>query len=357
MEELTILVVDDTKENIHILVESLDDYDIAVAKDGKSALEIVREETIDLILLDVMMPEMDGYEVCARLKEDETTKDIPVIFLTAKVDIEDEIKGLRLGAVDYISKPFNPTLVRQRVQNHLLLKEAKDVLKNQKDYLQEEVKKRTKEIEDVQNITINAMTSLAETRDTDTGNHIVRTTQYVKVLCQKLATKEKYADTLTPETIEIISKSAALHDIGKIGIKDSILLKPGKLSDEEFAQMKRHSSIGYEALANAEKSVVESESTFLSYAKEIALYHHEKFAGGGYPTGKSGQGIPLSARIMALADVYDALVSKRVYKAAFSHDKALGIILEESGRHFDPAVVEAFLASQDAFIEITNRYQ
>ncbi len=356
MQEATILVVDDTKENIHILYNLLDEYDIAVAKNGKRALEIANNEEIDLILLDVMMPEMDGYEVCSTLKQNQKTKDIPIIFLTAKVDIEDEIKGLELGAVDYISKPFNPTLVKQRVKNQLLLKEANDILQNQKQYLKDEVQKRTKEIEDIQNITINAMTTLAETRDTDTGNHIIRTTKYTEALCKELLRQGLFKEILTDESIKKISQSAALHDIGKIGIPDNILLKPGKLSDEEFEMMKTHSQIGYEALLHAEQSIQNPESCFLHFAKDIARSHHEKYNGKGYPQGLCGEEIPLVARVMALADVYDALVSKRVYKDAMSHDKAMGIINSERGEHFDPVVVDAFLKIEDEFIDITKRY-
>lgn len=352
MQKKTILVVDDTKENIHILVELLDEYDVAVAKDGKTAINIVNSEKIDLILLDVMMPEMDGYEVCEILKD----KDIPIIFLTAKVDIKDEIKGLKLGAVDYISKPFNPSLVKQRVKNQLLLKEAKDVLKNQKQYLKEEVQKRTKEIEDIQNITINAMTMLAETRDTDTGNHIIRTSKYVEALTTHLAKQQKYQSDFTPENIKRISQSAALHDIGKIGIADNILLKPGKLSDDEYEKMKQHAQIGYNALLNAQNSIENFQSSFLDYAKEIALSHHEQFDGKGYPQGLKGEEIPLTARVMALADVYDALVSKRVYKEAFSHEKAVDIIKEQRNKHFDPEIVDAFLDIEDEFIRITQTY-
>lgn len=356
MQDATILVVDDTKENIHILYSLLEEYDIAIAKNGAKAIEIAKTGQIDLILLDVVMPEMDGYEVCKILKKDDKTKNIPVMFLTAKEDVSDEIRGLELGAVDYISKPFNPLLVKQRVKNQLLLKEASNILHSQKQYLKNEVEKRTKEIEDIQNITINAMTTLAETRDTDTGNHIIRTTKYTEALCKELAKKEQFKEHMTPENIKKISQSAALHDIGKIGIPDSILLKPCKLSDEEFETMKTHSQIGYEALFNAEQNIQNPESSFLHYAKDIARSHHEKYNGKGYPQGLSGEEIPLVARIMALADVYDALVSKRVYKNAISHEKALSIIKSESGEHFDPNIVEAFLNIEKEFIEITSRY-
>jgi putative two-component system response regulator len=356
MQDATILIVDDTKENIHILCSLLKEYDIAVAKNGTKALEIVKTEQIDLILLDVMMPEMDGYEVCKILKKDDKTKDIPVMFLTAKEDISDEIRGLELGAVDYISKPFNPSLVKLRVKNQLLLKEVSNILHSQKQYLKNEVEKRTKEIEDIQNITINAMTTLAETRDTDTGNHIIRTTKYTEALCKELAKKEQFKEYMTSENIKKISQSAALHDIGKIGIPDSILLKPGKLSEEEFETMKTHSQIGYEALLNAEQNIQNPESSFLHYAKDIARSHHEKYNGKGYPQGLIGEEIPLAARIMALADVYDALVSKRVYKNAISHEKALSIIKSENAEHFDPNIVEAFLNIENEFIEITSRY-
>lgn len=356
MSDETILVVDDTNENIHILVDLLDEYEIVVAKDGQKAIDIARSEPIDLILLDVMMPEMDGYEVCEILKKDDKTEDIPIIFLTAKIEVDDEINGLKLGAADYISKPFDPFLVKQRVKNQLLVKRANDILKEQKKFLETEVQKRTQEIEDIQNITINAMTTLAETRDTDTGDHIVRTTKFVEALCKQLAKKECYKKELASENIKKISQSAALHDIGKIGIPDNILLKPGKLSYEEFDKMKTHSQIGYNALANAEKSIKNSHSSFLHYAKEIARSHHEKYNGQGYPQGLKEKEIPLSARIAALADVYDALVSKRVYKDAMSFDEAIKIIKSERGEHFDPEVVDAFLEIEVEFIKITQKY-
>jgi len=356
MSQKTILVVDDTEENIDILVNMLTGYDIAVALDGEGALEIANSEEIDLILLDVMMPVMDGYEVCKRLKESEKTRDIPVIFLSAKIEIEDEIKGLELGAVDYISKPFSPPRVKERIKNHLLLKEAKDCLRDQNEYLEAEIRRRTKEIEATEDATISVMASLAETRDSDTGNHIVRTSEYVFLLSRYLSKNPKYSDKLDEKSLEMMYKSAPLHDIGKIGIPDHILLKPGKLEPDEFEKMKEHCKIGYDAIVTAEKKLKEIKVSFLSFAKQIALSHHEKWDGSGYPQGLKGEEIPLCARIMAVADVYDALISERVYKKGMPHEKAVEIIQKDSGTHFDPSVVEAFLALEKEFAAIAKEY-
>ncbi len=356
MSGKTILIVDDTEENVDILVDLLGEYDLAVALDGVRALEIASQESVDLILLDVMMPEMDGYEVCRILKSQQKTKEIPVIFLTAKIEVEDEIKGLELGAVDYIAKPFSPPIIKERVKNHLLLKSAKDCLRNQNEYLETEVKKRTQEIVAIENATINAMASLAETRDNDTGNHIVRTKNYVGLLARHLSKNPKFSERLDERSLEMICKSAPLHDIGKIGIPDHILLKPGKLEADEFETMKTHSKIGHDAIVSAEKNLENIQVSFLSFARQIALSHHEKWDGSGYPEGLKGEDIPLCARIMAVADVYDALISERVYKKGMPHEQAVEIIKKDSGTHFDPDVVEAFVLLEQEFKTIAMRY-
>lgn len=342
----SILVVDDTETNIDILMETLaDEYDVRVALDGESALDYLADELPDLILLDIMMPGMDGYEVCSRLKADPATREIPVIFLTAMTDEQNEAKGLALGAVDYVTKPFSAALVKARVSKQL-------ELKKHQNHLQELVAIRTKELALTREVTIYSLASLAETRDPDTGSHILRTQRYVKALACQLKTLSGFKEILTDELIDLLYNSAPLHDIGKVGVPDSILLKPGKLNKEEFAEMKKHTIYGRNALKVAEEKL--GDNSFMHYARQIAYTHHEKWDGTGYPEGLKGEEIPLSGRLMAIADVYDALISKRVYKPPFSHAKAIDIITKESGSHFDPVMVDALLAIEDEFLHIAS---
>jgi putative two-component system response regulator len=344
----SILVVDDTEENIEILVELLSDiYDISVAMDGEYAIESLKEEIPDLILLDIMMPGIDGYEVCKILKNNENTKYIPVIFLTALTDAREEEKGLNIGAIDYITKPFNPSLVKARVKNQLELKLLRD-------HLEDVVKQRTAQLELTQEITIESMGTLAEYRDPETGGHIKRTKNYIKVLAEKLKTHPKFSSFLTDDTIKRLFQSAPLHDIGKVGIPDHILLKPGKLTDEEFEKMKRHTIFGRDALNRSEEKL--GKNSFLHLAIVMAESHQEKWDGSGYPNGWSGEQIPIPGRLMAVADVYDALISKRVYKEAFTHSKAVRIIQEGRGKHFDPDVVDAFMELTENFRNIALKY-
>ncbi len=293
--------------------------------------------------------------MCRQLKANPVTRDIPVIFLTAKAEVEDERRGLEIGALDYITKPISPPIVLPRVKIHLALKAHSDFLRDKSAFLEAEVAKRTREVMAIQDVTILAMASLAETRDTDTGNHIRRTQFYVKALAQHLATHPKYAAQLTDSYIQMLFKSAPLHDIGKVGIPDRILLKPGKLEPEEFELMKTHTTLGWDAIEHAEKQLG-TEVDFLSTAKEIALFHHEKWNGAGYPQGLAGDAIPLSARLMAVADVYDALISRRVYKEGMPHEQAMQIILEGRGSHFDPDVIDAFEAQHEEFRHIAARF-
>jgi putative two-component system response regulator len=353
----TILIVDDTETNIDILVEVLKEYDVVVALDGATALEIIQQESIDLILLDVMMPVMDGYQVCQELKKNPNTKEIPIIFLTAKIQPDDEIRGLELGAVDYITKPFNPPIVCSRIRNHLLLKKAQDLLKNHNERLEYEVQERTKDISAIQDVTINAMASLVETRDNETGGHILRTQNYILLLIDYLQDHPRFKDELTPNNKEMIYKSAPLHDIGKIGIPDYVLHKPGKLSPEEFDIMKTHTLLGYDAILSAEKVLPNTKLSFLHFARQIALSHHEKWDGTGYPNGLKGDEIPIAARFMALADVYDALISKRAYKEAMAHEQAVEIILRGKEIHFDPDIVDAFQKLHKRFKQIADTYE
>jgi len=355
-EKATILTVDDTPANIDLVREVLSEtYFVQAATSGKMALKIIEKKMPDLILLDVMMPEMDGYEVCEILKANEKTQDIPIIFLTAKVQVEDETKGLALGAVDYITKPISPPILLERVKNHLLLKAHQDFLKHQNEILEERVLERTVQMEELQDVAMVAMGALAESRDPETGNHIRRTQHYVKLLAIQLKDHPKFKDFLTPEVITSLYKSAPLHDIGKVGVEDSILLKPGKLTDEEFDEMKKHTTYGRDAIVAAEQNINVADN-FLTFAKEIAYGHQEKWDGSGYPEGVAGEDIPISARLMAVADVYDALISKRVYKPAFPHEKAVAIILEGKGSHFDPVMVDAFEVIADKFKEVAEQF-
>lgn len=343
-----VMIVDDVETNIDILLNALeDDYIISVATDGQTALEDISENMPDLILLDVMMPDMDGYEVCRRLKAHEKTRKIAVIFLTALSDEQNEAKGLMLGAVDYITKPFNPELVRARVKNHLQLKLYRD-------HLEKLVAERTRDLELTQEAVIESMGTLAEYRDPETGGHIRRTQHYIKVLCEKLRYHPKFSNYLDDPTIDLICKSAPLHDIGKVGVRDSILLKPGKLSDPEFEEMKKHTINGKEAICASTKRL--GANSFLDIAKEIAFSHHEKWDGTGYPERLKGEAIPISGRIMAVVDIYDALISKRVYKLPYSHEKAKAIMLEGKGGHFDPDIIDAFMEIDHQFHRIALEF-
>ncbi|MBU1564310.1 MAG: two-component system response regulator [Proteobacteria bacterium] len=346
--QCSILIVDDTEENVDILIATLGElYDISVAIDGETALEMLEEFTPDLILLDIMMPGIDGYEVCERLKRETRTLKIPIIFLTALSEAQNEEKGLLLGAVDYITKPFNPFLVKARVKNHL-------ELKMHRDNLELLVQQRTSELELTQEVTIESMGTLAEYRDPETGGHIQRTKHYIQILANHLKNHPKFSAILTNETIISLYKSAPLHDIGKVGVPDHILLKPGRLTEGEFEEMKKHTIYGRDTISKAEKKL--GNRSFLHYALEIAESHQEKWDGSGYPNGWSGEEIPISGRLMAIADVYDALISKRVYKAPFSHSKAVAIIRESSGQHFDPDIVEAFLQVSEEFRRIAIKH-
>jgi putative two-component system response regulator len=353
----TVLVVDDTPDNLTLIADLLEDfYQVKVANCGRRALKIVSSSPPDLILLDIMMPDMDGYEVCRRLKGDPATQSTPIIFLTAKSTVEDEQNGLEMGVVDYIVKPISPPILLARVKTHLALKSAADFLRGKNEFLEHEVLKRTAEISAIQDATIQVVTSLAETRDQETGNHIRRTQFYLKAVAERMSRDERFCSVLAPQTIAIMYKSAPLHDIGKVAIPDHILLKPGKLTPEEFEIMKTHTTAGCLAITRAEAQLG-MEVDFLKTAKQIALSHHEKWNGSGYPKGLRGADIPLAARLMAVADVYDAVVSRRVYKEPIPHPDAMKIMLDSRGTHFDPDVLDAFQAVEDEVCAIAQRYQ
>ncbi|MFI3195411.1 MAG: two-component system response regulator [Methylococcaceae bacterium] len=359
LPQKTILIVDDTPDNLAVLGELLMPYyKVRIANSGARALaSAIIEPLPDLILLDIMMPGMDGYEVLKRLKETPDTREIPVIFITALDQTEDEKEGLALGAVDYISKPIRPPIILARIKGQLDIKEARDLLRDKNSWLENEVRRRIYQYQKVQDISMRALASLAETRDNETGNHILRTQGYVNVLAKELATLPEYSQSLTPALIEVYTKAAPLHDIGKVGIPDYVLHKPGKHTPEEWEIMKTHAKVGADAIWRAIQGEDDMEVVnFLCVAIDIAGNHHEKWDGSGYPNGLSGTYIPLSARLMALADVFDALISKRVYKPAFSMEKATEIILAGRGSHFDPDVVDAFITRADDFRTIAGRY-
>lgn len=353
----TILVVDDMPDNLTLIAGLLRGlYRVVAANNGEKAIAIASgEHPPDLILLDIMMPGLSGYDVCQRLKAQPATRDIPIIFLTAMTGTEDETKGLEMGAVDFITKPVNPPVVLARVATQLQVKAAADFLKDQNAYLEAEVKRRGQALAAIQDVTILAMASLAETRDNDTGNHIRRTQHYVRLLARHLQNHPRFRDFLNDETIDLLFKSAPLHDIGKVGIPDRILLKPGRLTPEEFEIMKTHCQLGRDAIQHAEDQLG-IQVDFLHYAKEIAYSHQEKWDGSGYPQGLAGDAIPISARLMAVADVYDALISRRVYKEGMPHAQAIAIICQGRGQHFDPDMVDAFVTLSDQFQAIAQRY-
>jgi putative two-component system response regulator len=336
-EKHTILIVDDTPANIDVLRGLLShEYRIKVALDGERALAIINKESPDLVLLDIMMPGMDGYEVCAQLKSNPSTSKFPVIFVTAKHEVDDETKGLKLGAVDYITKPITPSIVKARVKTQL-------ALYDQERHLETLVELRTAEVEKTRKKIINTLGKAAEYRDEDTGLHVVRMSHYSRLIAE--------AYGLDNWSVKLIYNAAAMHDVGKIGVPDHILLKPGKLDDEEWVIMRSHSKIGSNILGDTEGSEL------LETSKIIALTHHEKWNGKGYPCGLAGEDIPIVGRIVAIADVFDALSSERPYKKPWPEEKILNLLKEESGEHFDPKVVEAFFSVWPSIKMIRDQFQ
>lgn len=318
-----LLLVDDEPTNLQVLRQILqDDYRLLFAKDGDKALELAERENPALILLDVMMPGMTGHEVCARLKSQPATSTIPVIFVTALADVEDEARGFEVGAVDYITKPVSPPIVRARVRTHLSLVRAEELHETRLQIVQR-------------------LGLASEYKDNETGLHVIRMSHYTYVLAKAAGYSEHEADDLL--------NAAPMHDVGKIGIPDAILQKNGKLDDAEWAVMRQHAQIGAEIIG-------EHDSGLLKTARIIALTHHEKWDGSGYPNGLKGEEIPLAGRIVAIADVFDALTSVRPYKAAWPVEEAISLLRRESGRHFDPELVELFIGQMPAILEIKERW-
>ncbi len=349
-----IMLVDDNITNLNIGKTALNDlYDVFTLPSGQKLLMLLEKLTPDLILLDIEMPEMNGYEVIKIIKSNPQTAAIPVVFLTAKSDIGSELEGLSLGAIDYISKPFSPPLLRKRIEVHLLVEDQKKELKHYNDNLQEMVLAKTKTVLELQNAVLKTVAELVEFRDDNTGGHIERTQSYLRILVEEMVVQKLYQSETKGWDIDQLVLSAQLHDVGKISISDSILQKPGKLTAEEFAEMQRHTTYGVNAIRRIERSTTESD--FLAHAKVLAATHHEKWDGSGYPIGLAGQEIPLQGRIMAIADVYDALISERPYKPTFSHEMAVDIIREGSGTHFEPALVSLFLSVADEFDATAKR--
>jgi len=360
-----ILIVDDDLSNVELIGSILGpQYDISFACNGQEGLNQASRQAIDLILLDVMMPGIDGFETCRQLKANTATRDIPVIFLTSLESAADEERGLSLGAEDFIHKPVSPPVMLARVRNHLLLAKTKHELRRHIDQLELLVEKRTEEIGfrdrqliATQSATITAFCSLAEARDNETGNHIRRTQHYVRVLAQALSTHPRFRHVLDAETIQLLFETAPLHDVGKVAIPDAILLKPGRLTAQEWVIMQRHCVAGRDAIVAASNKLDDGNNAYLKCAAEIAYFHHERWDGSGYPDARAGDNIPISARLMAVADVYDALITERVYKEAYSHEKAVQIMTLERGAHFDPDVMDAMLSVSDIFKAIACRYQ
>ena len=327
-------------------------YTVITMPSGEALLRMVKNIKPDLILLDVEMPGLSGYDTIKELKADPQIADIPVIFLTGKTESENELLGLSLGAVDYITKPFSPPLLLKRIEMNLLIKSQKDELRNFNENLVTMVFDRTNDIGRLQDAIIMWTAEMVEFRDEETGQHVERVQKYLEVLLVAMGQTELYADTIASWDIEALLKSTPLHDVGKIKIPDDILLKKARLNDEEYAIMKLHASYGKVALESLQEKV--PNQTFLEYAKTLAYFHHEKWDGTGYPEGLRGEEIPLQARMMALADVYDALVSERPYKKAFSHEEAIGIISQGRGTQFDPNLADLFISMAHKTKEISG---
>jgi putative two-component system response regulator len=345
----TIFLVDDNITNLTVGRNALSGhYNVSTINSGERLLKMLEKSIPDLILLDIEMPEIDGYDTIKVIKSKEETEHIPVIFLTAKNDAEGELEGLSLGAVDYITKPFSPPLLLKRIEMHLELVEYNN-------RLQEMVEEKTKSVVDLQNAILKTIAELVECRDDVTGGHIERTTSYLSILLDSVMTLGLYEKEIASWDLKLVLQSAQLHDVGKIAVKDSILQKPGKLTSDEFNEMKRHAAFGGEVIEKIKKNT--SEQAFLEHAGIFAATHHEKWDGSGYPKGLKGEEIPLQGRLMAIVDVYDALVSDRPYKTACTHEQATEIIVQGKGTHFEPALVDVFVKLSGEFNEITKTFK
>jgi len=356
-EKKLILLVDDNPTNLKLGINILEGkYNVATAPSAAKMLSLLESNNPDMILLDVDMPDMNGYEAIMILKSKYRTRNIPVIFVTARTESGAELAGLSLGAIDYITKPFQPPLLLKRIEVHLLVEEQRKVLEKQavelkgfNENLQEMVKEKTQDVLDLQNALLKTMAEMVECRDDITGGHIERTQRGIKIILKEIEKSNIYADEIKGWDLDLLLQSCQLHDVGKISIDDNILKKPGKLNDEEFELMKKHASFGEEIIEKIQ--TLTKESDFLKYAKIFAATHHEKWDGTGYPRGLKEYEIPLLGRIMAIVDVHDALISERPYKKAFTHDEAVKIITEGGGKQFDPTLVEVFIQCADQFLQ------
>jgi putative two-component system response regulator len=357
-----VVIVDDNIANLKIAKSVLSDsFDVFTVPSAAKLFDLLDRNSPAMILLDIDMPETDGFAAIKILKDNPTTREIPVIFLTAKSDSESELEGLNLGAIDYIAKPFLPPLMRKRVEVHLTVESQKRKLEEQARTLEDQqkrlldfnenllrmVEEKTGKVLELQDALLKTVADLVESRDGVTGGHVERTQHGLSVLVSALDDLGLYREQMEGWDIPLLLQSSQLHDVGKISISDRILNKPGKLTPEEFDEMKKHTAFGVKIIEKIE--TITSESDFLKHAKIFAGTHHEKWNGTGYPCGVAGEDIPLQGRIMAIADVYDALVSERPYKKAFSHDEAVKIILESKGTHFDPVLTDVFEQSADWF--------
>jgi putative two-component system response regulator len=343
-----VVMVDDDITNLTVGMSNLSEsYDVFTAPSGKKLFALLEKVTPSLILLDIEMPEMNGYEVIQILKASEKTSNIPVIFLTATIDPRNEVKGLSLGAVDYITKPFSRELLIKRVNLHILFEKQKNELLKNNLLLEKEVDKKSLIVFELQNTILKTIAELVECRDSITGGHIERTQHYLGLLLDFLVEHKVYADELAAWDINLLIMSSQLHDVGKISIKDEILMKPGKLTDDEMEEMKKHTVYGVDIIRKIESKTTENE--FLQYAETLAGSHHEMWNGKGYPYGLKGNDIPLQGRLMAIVDVYDALTNERSYKKAYTHEEAIEIIKAKSGKHFDPLIGEIFIAHEKEF--------
>ena len=349
----TIMLVDDNVANLTAGKNMLKDtYEVFPIPSGEKLFLLLQKITPDLILLDIEMPGMNGYQVITKLKEDEATAGIPVIFLTSWSDPESELEGLSLGAVDYVFKPFSPPLLIRRIENHLLIESQKQSLEDYNKNLQQKVEQKTRQVLELQNSILNTMAELVEFRDGTTGGHIARTQSYLQLLVEHLLSEKIYWNEVSSWHLEFLIPSAQLHDVGKIAISDTILNKPAKLTSEEFETMKQHAIFGENAIDSIMRTTTEND--FLKHAKTFAGTHHEKWDGSGYPRGLTGTMIPLEGRIMAIADVYDALIALRPYKQPMSAQEAEDIILKGRETHFDPALTDLFKVLSPQFAEIAD---
>ncbi len=370
MKTSEILVIDDESINLQAIRNALSGhFSIKACKSGAEAFAMLKSGMIpDLILLDISMPEMDGYETLELIYSVSEFKEIPVIFVTASDSFSDEEKGFQMGAVDYITKPIRPTIVLERVKVHLELKAARDILNMKNFWLENEIYQKISENQLIQEAALDVISQLVETRDYNTGNHISRTKMYVELIARTLSKTEKYKNYLTEDYIQQVVKASVLHDIGKIGIPDMVLMKPTKLTPEEYELMKSHCIIGVRSIQKALHKYIQNMENkhmnerpslirFFDEAIRIVNFHHEKWDGTGYPEGLKGEEIPISARMMMLADIFDALTSVRVYKAAWSFEASAEWIESHSGTFFDPEIVAVFISRKSDFYQILVDYQ